>query len=433
MGQGHNNDDDDSFDKRRDLTRLEDISEFLHSDDPDVDSKFGSFDSPPDLPVEEAELPALPPDTNNLFSTEENEFNFPTETDFQTEAEAEPLTQSVDDLDDSFAFSAEPEAMNDEFNSEELLHEVTDAPLEYDYQIPDLSDDLSEETNEVTSQFEPSTITHTTEKFEEVKNFAQNFSYGQVTSGGNPPFSVVIRNLKFEEDKEDIVTILRDLGFLNEKNQEDYLRALSMGSLLIPQISEYAAIVLAHKLRRFDCDLEMGLSDEVHPSKSGEHNPKGLMKRESLRQNILEHYHASENDHDISMKEVLVSTTSTLEGYIIKKYIGVQTSFAIVDEEELERLKFVQSQERSHSAVINYDTDQAISSKQAFMDYKSSFEHLFVDLRNELKSRAMKEKANALLGLSYQLMPLPFEKTSQGRNCYQLTCSATLAVVKQLA
>ena len=102
-----------------------------------------------------------------------------------------------------------------------------------------------------------------------------------------------------------------------------------------------------------------------------------------------------------------------------------------MDEEELERLKFVQQTARSNSLLEDYETEDSdnFTTESAFRDYQKSFELLFTDLCDQLKVKAMKEKANALLGLNYQLTTLPFEKSNMGKNCYQLTCTATLAVV----
>lgn len=441
MGNGHNNDDDDD---RKDLTRIEDLSEFLHEEDPDLESKFGDFDksyhkadgtsteitgavdltdldeAPPMLPETETEtdiesdMPEIP-DTEE-FSLETAEQETPFESSFDTAFEESP----AEDL--SFDETSVEEIAFQETPAEEFSFEET--PLE-EAAFPDVAtEDLPSYEEGPLAEITPP------ERFEEVKTFAQNFSYGQIQGGGNPPFSLVIRNLKYEDDKDSILSVLSEFGLVNEQNQDEFVRALDLGSLLVPQISEYSAIVLAHKLRRFDCDLEVGLSDEVHPSKSGEHNPKGLVKKDSLRQNISESYKKTEEQS--ATGEILISTTSQLEGFVVKKYIGIQTSFAIVDEEELERLKFVQQQARAKNELHDYqpeDSELSGSSERAFIDYKSSFDYLFVTLADELKSKAQKEKANALLGLNYQLQPLPFEKTPSGKNCYQLTASATMALV----
>ena len=137
----------------------------------------------------------------------------------------------------------------------------------------------------------------------------------------------------------------------------------------------------------------MGLSDEVHPSKSKEQNPRGLMKKESLRQNKIEHFHVDDNTN--ATKEIIVSTTSTLEGHTVKKYIGVQTSFTIIDEDELLRIKFVQDSRRSESEIENYNTDQeeSITSQRAYNDYQESFELSICRFSKSIKSQSTKRKS----------------------------------------
>ena len=440
-----NGNDDDDDKTRPDLTRIEDLSEYLHPEDTDIDDMFGVFETEtnetlPDLPAlennetedfslaEEAtetvediadeEMPSLPDpfsdsaleSSSDLFSEQptdsETDFNFQSDNETNTDTEENStfeLTETQTEENNDFSFSSSEE-------ENELIEEIIE----------------TEESSPILSR---SFETPDQEKFEEVKNFAQNFSYGQIQGGGNPPFSLIIRNLKYSDEAQDILIILRDFGIITDQNSNDMTKSLELGSLLVPQIGEYSAIILAHKLRRFDCDIEVGLSDEVHPSKSGETNPRGLMKKDSLKQNIIETFH--KNDSDVLIKDIIVSTTNTLDGYIIKKYIGVQTSFTIVDEEELERLKFVQQSVRSSAQLENYDTEDTLnfSSEKAFKDYQNSFDLLFTDLCDQLKVKAMKEKANAILGLNYQLTSLPFEKNNNGQNCYQLTCSATLAIV----
>ena len=439
-----NGNDDDKT--RPDLTRIEDLSEYLHPEDADVDDMFGDFDqlsdgqNEPETNETLPELPEVEEIENDEFSMEVDEA-MPSIPDSFTESSSDIFSDANDELN----FSEElPETETDfNFQTENVSETDDNSPFELSDSQPEENDNFSltalEESNDFIAETivteEPAQVLFKQaesliqERFEEVKNFAQNFSYGQIQGGGNPPFSLIIRNLKYSDEASDILIILRDFGIVTDQTSHEMTKSLELGSLLVPQIGEYSAIILAHKLRRFDCDIEVGLSDEVHPSKSGETNPRGLMKKDSLKQNIVEKFHKSESD--IPIKDIIVSTTNILDGYIIKKYIGVQTSFAIVDEEELERLKFVQQTARSSAQLENYETDDAsnISSEKAFKDYQNSFDLLFTDLCDQLKVKAMKEKANALLGLNYQLTSLPFEKNNHGKNCYQLTCTATLAIV----
>jgi hypothetical protein len=47
----------------------------------------------------------------------------------------------------------------------------------------------------------------------------------------------------------------------------------------------------------------------------------------------------------------------------------------------------------------------------------------------QLKQKAFAQHANALLGLTFQLSPLQFDRSHARVNAYQITCSATLAIV----
>ena len=421
----------------KDLTRLEDLSEFLHEEDPQVEERFGDFESS-SSPID--------PTQTDIASSEDMSFTLPEDESvassddalpddlFSTNSEVNEELSEVSSFEETSSEESDPFSFESNISSE--LDAIDDSPFELS--TPEInSDETSDEENHsiennyystpVVEEIELPLVN--TEKFEEVSNFAQNFSYGQIHGGGNPPFSIIIRNIKFSEDAEDIKIILREFALINEQNESDIEKSLEFGSLLVPQISEYSAIVLAHKLRRFDCDLEVGLSDEVHQSRSGDANPRGLSKKESLRQNKIETYKKSEKE--ISIDDIIVSTTASIEGHRVEKYIGVHTSFTIVDEDELERLKFIQKTRRSQSELYTYPIDEnsEAESDMAFNQYQSSFDLLFIDLCDQLKTAAAKEKANALLGLQYQLSSLPFEKNNQGKSCYQLTCSATLAFV----
>ena len=324
-------------DDNHDLTRIEDLSEFLHQEDSDLDSRFDTFSSS-DQTSSKLDIAAL--DEGETFldipeipvesPEEEVSFEDSSETEFEKTSFGEnPFGSSEDDSLDELAevsfgeTSTDVEDSLDDFkdHSDHLSEETTDTISE-EFRYDDLSASASE-----------STYTNTAEKFEDVKTFAQNFSYGKVSlGGGNPPYTIIARNIKYADDAESILDILREFGIINDQNEKDTQKAMEFGALIIPQISEYTAIVIAHKLRRFDLDLEVGLSDEVHPSKSGMENPRGLLKKDSLKQNRSESLKLSEIDTPI--KDIIVSTTAAIPGYFVESYIGVQTTFSIVEESE---------------------------------------------------------------------------------------------------
>jgi uncharacterized protein YbjQ (UPF0145 family) len=475
MGNNDHEDDD-----RKDLTRIEDLSEFLHESNPEIESKLNSFNSEtpnidftstniesgvdvsgledvPSLPDMPVEAPPEETPVEDLFSTENFTEGAPPDVDFTSENNEESFPQFPDEA-ESVDFSSS-DTMGDfnstEVNDQPIEEMIQDEPQNSLEELQDFSFSSEQDSEqEILDQNEPiesftdtneaedispsySTMSEISsnfqepEKFEEVKTFAHTFSYGQVSVGGNPPFSIIVRNIKYKEDAESIFSLLKEFGIVTDKNLNETKIALDIGSLLIPQISEFAAIVLAHKFRRFDCDIEFGLSEEIHPTKAGESYNKGLSSKESIRQNKIDTFKKSSPKLDIN--DIFVSTTSSLEGYEIVQYLGVHSSLAIIEAEELERLKFVQSTQRTKSPVFSTEKDEAdsMTTEEAFDDYQKSFDGLFIDLVDQLKQKAFKENANALLGLNYQMSQLPLNSKDKKQLSFQLVCSATLALVKQ--
>jgi uncharacterized protein YbjQ (UPF0145 family) len=426
-------------DQSHDLTRIEDLSEFLHQEDSELDSVFENLS-----PVEATENFELSEITNlNLSSgpsslEEEGLDSDNLPNNFESNELEEVSFESLPDTDLGFDPNEQEEILEEEIIEEDALEETNlfeSHTYESSSTKEEIDEDNDDEINEDIEAFnyaEPAAIpepvyTNTSEKFEDVKTFAQNFSYGKTSlKGGNPPYTIIARHIKFQEDADDILNLLEEFGLINDQNMRDTKKALEFGSLIIPQISEYTAIVLAHKMRRFDLDLEVGLSDEIHPSKSGEENPKGLLKKDNLKQNRTENVNFSELAS--SIKDIIVSTTASIPGYYVENYIGVQTTFSIVEENELEKLQYVEKVQREHSELYDYNSAD-LSTEQAFRDYQNSFALIYDDLAAQLKQKAFTQNANALLGLSFQLSPLQYERSHVRVNAYQITCSATLAVV----
>ncbi len=443
--------------ENNDLTRIEDLSEFLHQEDSDLDSRFDTFSSndssdPTSTGVdlnaldEEEVLPDLPEESNEeeitfeATSLDEVTFEDPLESpessfDFSSESSSEEETSY-----DKTSFGENPFGSSDDSNSMDELEEVSFGDVTEESNLENTLDTHESHSNDVLEEdltdtsyddlaatAAPQIYTNTSEKFEDVKTFAQNFSYGKASlGGGNPPYTIIARNIKYQDDAENILDILSEFGLINDQNRKDTEKAMEFGALIIPQISEYTAIVIAHKLRRFDLDLQVGLSDEVHPSKSGVENPRGLLKKDSLKQNKSESLKLS--DLNTSIKDIIISTTSAIPGYFVESYIGVQTTFTIVEEAELEKLQYVAKAEREHSELFDYN-DSEVSTEKIFQDYQKSFDLLYADLTMQLKQKAFAQHANALLGLTFQLSPLQFDRSHTRVNAYQITCSATLAIV----
>lgn len=404
-------------DNKRDLTRIEDLEKFLHelqNDETDSSENFESFDDSSlneSLPTDEYQQEDEEPKTRifQFDKTGVGTSSFP-EADFPDsdqeredktsvafklpdfpESDADSYTPVEDSylpaeetsyprssaFDDDLLFNDEP---TNSFDSSMLEEKLPDAPppssslkpLTENYQAP--------------------------ENFEEVKKFAESSNFSGMQAEGNPSFSLLIKNVKYIEDVNDIVTLLRELKLLND-NEENTRNRLTRGNLLIPRISEFAAIYLAHRLRRFDIDIQVGLSDELHPPKHKENPEIGLSSRSSLYQNQNHYFHF--DDPKLQISQIIVSASPSIEGYQVIRYVGVATEHKII----------------AGSVVENEASDEIPA------HYK--------ELAQKLKVHALKASSNAVVGLNYQLTPLPSEY-GKSEHKYRLSCTGNLVWVNKL-
>ena len=238
----------------------------------------------------------------------------------------------------------------------------------------------------------------TPENFEDLKKFAESTSISGMGVEGNPSFSVLLKNIRYIEDVNDILSLMKELSLINDP-EEQIRQRLMRGHLLVPRISEYAAIFLAHKLRRFDIDIQVGLSDEIHPPKHQESPETGLVSKYSLYQNQTHHFHF--DDPKLEISQIIVASSPNLEGHQVLKYLGVASEHKILDGHIVE-------DEDSEDIPRHYS-----------------------ELAQKLKAHALKSNANAVIGLNYQLTPLPSDYGTTG-NKYRLSCTGNLVWVNKL-
>jgi uncharacterized protein YbjQ (UPF0145 family) len=531
MSTENDDQNDGEWDDPSDLTRLEDLSEFLHEEDPDVEAKLKAAkddidDSPPALPGEEDEdllgLEDLesdseqtyqedPEDLNNFSSEDETNPNLNLSDALESNVEDSSVEDSNDEDSTEFTsaeFTTEDQLTEDEeglsFGSDEETFgetndflnnegESTENLLEDDSEDLSLNSTIEEETNwdeddlegednslisseeenniedeenqfsampenesEPESEEEPfeehaskftlpdpqeleerppisigtpennSTPHIPRENFQDLRDFGNAITYGVVTTGGNPPFSLILRQIKYEEDAEDIKIVLREHGLVSDDNEETIDQGLEQGSLLISQISEYSAIYLAHKLRRFDVEMRIGLSDQLHPSKSYSSEGKGLVSKYNLKQNKSEHLNTINAEIDI--EDIKITTTPTVDGYNIHRYIEVITSHSLVEEDELKRLHDI----TKSSAPVEEDEvllggilDQFPKEEKGSLvdQFDLGLNEVYRELVIELRNEAFKIEANAVVGVNFNITPLMFRTGNSSSVQYKITCS----------
>jgi uncharacterized protein YbjQ (UPF0145 family) len=376
--------------KNKDLTNIEDMGEYVHElekmdeassefsglqeDEGESVEPFGG-DTLPDLPTENDEISF---DVSSFDSSEEQNNDFNSTSDFGSSDFI--TTEEAPESDDMITDMVE----------ETLITKSPLPPLEDDYISP------AEKTELKT--FAPSPDFKTPEEFKDLKTFAENSSWTGSSAEGNPSFSILLKNVRYIEDVNDILSILKELGLLSDPEEQVRAR-LMRGHLLVPRVSEFAAIFVAHKLRRFDIDIQVGLSDEIHPPKHHEAPELGMVSKHSLYQNQGHHFHF--DDPKLEISQIIVAATPTLEGYQVLRYLGVASEHKMIE-----------------GHIVEDDGSDEVP-------------HHYQELAQKLKAHALKVNANAVVGLNYQLTPLPSEYGVLGHK-YRLSCTGNLVWVNKL-
>jgi len=366
----------------------------------------------PDVPTEETEFGSTDfgtsedDDTFGKESSDETSFSSGDSSDslnfVSTDLGSTDFNSDDTNSDDPFATEESPDTDEDsspfDFGSEEPSD--TDEKVE----MAPASEDEEKEFEE--PEYEPTPIIQkspepnykTPENFDDLRKFAESTSISGMGAEGNPSFSVLLKNIRYIEDVNDILALMKELSLLSDP-EEQIRQRLMRGHLLVPRISEYAAIYLAHKLRRFDIDIQVGLSDEIHPPKHQESPETGLVSKYSLYQNQTHHFHF--DDPKLEISQIIVAASPNLEGHQVLKYLGVASEHKILD-----------------GHIVEDENSEEIP-------------RYYSELAQKLKAHALKSNANAVIGLNYQLTPLPSDYGSTGSK-YRLSCTGNLVWVNKL-
>ncbi len=457
--------------KKNDLTSLTQIGQFLHEEDTETEEFFSKlnkkeevkeespneggdpppFDSPtPDLPdtptetLETEEAPNFGSDesTPNFESSEAVNFGeesprFENSDDSPFEASNDFQTESNDSSEDPFTTTEESPAVTpvEEAPAEELQ---ASSKLSMNEMLEETYEDAKNQQQEemkAAPVIEEVIKTPAPENFSEVKEFASHLSYGDVSLGGNPPFSIVLKNIRYVEDADDIMVILREHGIAKENNEESFQKSLARGTLLISHISEYSAIYLCHKFRRFNLEVLMGLADDIHPPKVSEETPnKGLINKKGITQNRQDHFKL---DHDkIDLGKMIITTTNLIESHEIKRYLGVASEHYVLEANSFQ-VDSVPTEVKSQS-VLSSTLNKIRKVKDLTKDFsldvqesKPTVKELYDRLTDNIKIQVLKMGGNAMVGVQYQLVHLNGPEHGHFGQ-YKLTCTGTVVWVSRI-
>jgi uncharacterized protein YbjQ (UPF0145 family) len=413
-------------DAKKDLTRIEDLGEFIHELNGDESENFSFEDSPPEVPAESSDVSDDPISGpfNDSFQADETESLFETN-EIDEEQTSFEETSNLN-FESTFETSEESSFISEEFpKEEEVSHDFQPENVEsFDTDFSSHSDEspheemISENHASDFTEPEPASLDiispkpekilpkieshfQTPENFSDLKKFAENSNFTNMAAEGNPSFSVLLTGIKFHEDAKDILILLKEHKLLHD-SEEESLKRLLRGNFLIPRISEFAAIFISHKLRKFDIDIQLGLADDVHPPKHGLRPEVGLASKTSLYQNQTHHF--SFDQSKLELSQIILSTTSSIEGHEIIKHLG------IISEHEVIPKDLIEGPEEDDSQKI---------------------QRIYSALAKKLRPHALKIKANAIVGINYHLTPLVSEISSTSIH-YRLSCTGNLVWVNKL-
>lgn len=466
-----------SNDNDEDITRIEDLPNL---NDIENDEDFTSLDELAEsmnLDTEE-EIPGLPTDLDELqdetpplfaanedsppeFTSPENDFEAP---DFEMpdfskdEGVFDTNLQDQDgDLNSEFtSFDTETESETNDFNSE-FNDEFEESTID-DSNFPEEEDEEEEEEEE--KELKQSVPERTpierepeekpwsgTQNLDEITEFGEKSTYSTLASEGNPPFSVILKNPRYKEDVEDIVTILKEVEIVSESDIDQVTKSLTDGQYLVSRISEYCAIILCHKLRRFDVEILMGLTEEINPPKSYESEDRGLLTKASILNNKKHHF----NFKAVEKENILATTLPQIEGHIIKKHFGIITRSTQISANELrpsgaedkliekmddEDKKLIQNYRLKRENYLASNSQHPGDNFVHLLDESTKGSHLEVDniyknLLDKLKDNAMSNRANGLVGVNFIVTPLPLQDFQSHDTIYQIQCSGNMVWIEK--
>jgi len=511
--------DSDNKSEKKELTRIEDLSEFLHEENPDLDSKLDFGGGKPKRPKGDESEDSTEETSDNPFASSDGDVTEEapaidlstldsSENSSEDSSDSTETQSNITATDDLVETNNDSVSLNEEttsnFESTESETEAEQISSDQDLNVTSIQEDSSSmdlntlettETKEIQFQTEseaisgdnslsdnahldeaisvhgqgplevdsaldqtasndlepmqdhrppPPSPSREKESFSDVREFADAMSFGQVAQGGNPPYGIILDNIQFQEDADQIRSILKDHGLYNDQNSKDIDQGLGNGRLLLSQLPEYSAIYLAHALRRFNLTIEMGLSVELHASKHYHEDFKGLVSKHSLLQNVDQTLDFRPGP--LTLEQIIITTLPQVEHYRIHRYLDVVTESILIDEGTF-------LNKRDHHLLhpnmlrknLRKDANDSFLDKtkeDIFLEFASSnLAMIYDELAVKLKQRTLSAHGNAIVGITYQIIPInvpqyinsPESDMETMKTHYKITCTGNVVWISGLA
>lgn len=280
-----------------------------------------------------------------------------------------------------FALTESPPEQIQEFEGLDELPAFDPAPVEDGSMTSEpASFETANESDFELSPAEPSPLPPappTGEVIEKIKNFSEQVLPGKAAATAAFPFSVLVSGTLEENEKARLLDLIsRENMGLREVDLEPQLAA---GRVLIPRVSEFAAVLIAQALRSARAEIRVGPSDEVFATDDTREQPRS--DDSSVQSAVRSHGdHASPQSGAHPAEALRVTSASELPssgtaGKIVHQVLDVVTASAAIDPTVVE---------------------------QSSPEYDAILE----GLQRELKYKAYRKGANAILNLSIALVPL---------------------------
>lgn len=392
-----------------DMTRIEDLSQLIHRDDPEIEALFRKATDLPDLPLPQEE------------GQEE------IEAEFQTEEIAEEILEETPP--EEFVFTENIPLENEEvvFDSQFEETPFEAESIEADLPFEETSTEGIEENTdffEAPEEIPMEEIVEPTPEYEEkislqdIKEenieFNNETSFGHQTFEANPAFSLKIENLD-SQYVDDIIDILSDYDLIKNNNDKDFRESLKSGALLLSQQSEFLIIHLATRLKKYGGSMIMGPSDKIFSSRiMGTQSARGKVTKKIKDQSrkgaeiLVAEDDQNPDDHFYFFMVGEPCELETLED------LGPIYATEVIDEDDLIRSSYAQKSLEQREKIQNDEIP-------LFEEYAEILDHKKEKLQKILKVKALGLEANTIINMQFLMNTQSVKKktllilTAEGR------------------
>lgn len=205
-----------------------------------------------------------------------------------------------------------------------------------------------------------------------VKLFSENLVVGAPVVPASFPFSLLIEGRLQPEERERLMDLVsrENMGI----REVDLEPQFSGGKILIPRISEYAGVLIVQALRGAAVQMKLGPSESIFSSEASEDS--GSINLASSPQEATFRTYSLSDSHSHPAEALPITQDSALPG---------APSYVVVD--------VVHASALLKTVLVEAETSQ---------EYQEALEAL----QRELKYKAYRKKANAILNFTIQLTKL---------------------------